>query len=129
MNTVKKCFNKIRLSKSYRFEGNKEINDAMNMKKDLNKFIKSTNCKIGKLIAKERLDKCEEFLIESTAEENKRKIMSHPEEINNDGKFCQLKLWKLKKKLGNSRDTPTAKKDETLYGYIQEKTCKERNKV
>ena len=85
----------------------------MKLKKDIQLFLRTTNCKISMIIAKKRLEICEENLINLTAESNSKKINDYIKEVEDDsGGFSQLRLWKLKAKLFNkAEEVSTAKKD------------------
>ena len=57
-------------------------------------------CLRGKQRAIEELAQVEDFLIEKTATKNANIIKEHVKSMeNDDGKFNQLKLWKLKRKV------------------------------
>ena len=65
--------------------------------------------------ARAELEKVENFLIENCATRNANIIKDHLQSMENlEGNFCQLNLWKLKKKVCPPKiDPPMGKKDET----------------
>ena len=86
----------------------------MKLKTQLKIFLKNCNNTADKIIAQDKLDEVEKFLIDKCAADNAETVKQHISEVQReDGNFSQLKLWKLKQKLcPKVSDPPMAKRDE-----------------
>ena len=86
----------------------------MTLKKKLKLFIKNSSCKLGRIIASEKLKNVENFLIENCSDRNAAIIKEHFENLeDDDGHFSRNKMWHLKKKLlPQIPDPPMVKQDE-----------------
>ena len=84
------------------------------MKLEIKKFLKKNNCKIGKVIAEAKLEEVEKFLDEQCGKKNAETVKNHISSMETiEGNFCQLGMWKIKRKLcPQIPDPPMAKVDE-----------------
>ena len=122
------CFPKICLKQSQSQSSTTKIQEEMKLKKQLLLFLKTNQCKLAKIIATIRIEKCNDILAQCSADENVNKIKNHVTEVEGDkGKLSQLKLWKLKSKLFDTPNSqPTAKKDShgnLVLHHLQSKVC------
>ena len=113
---IQKCFKKIRITKGGKIlhkDGKTSIMANIKLKTELKRFIKNCSCPIEKDIATKRLEEVEEYLNQHCSKKNAETVKEYIRGVeNDDGKFLQLKLWKLKNKLcPNNCDPPMAKKD------------------
>ena len=83
----------------------------MKLKLELRKFLVNNRCKIGQIVAENKLNEVETFLDEHCAKKNAEKVKSHIDSVETlEGNFSQLGLWKLKQKLcPQISDPPMAK--------------------
>ena len=100
--------------KAGKSELNNQIHEHMKLKTQLKIFLKNCNNTADKIIAQDKLDEVEKFLIDKCAADNAETVKQHISEVQrDDGNFSQLKLWKLKQKLcPKVSDPPMAKRDE-----------------
>ena len=86
----------------------------MKLKKEILHFLKTSKCSLAKMIAKKKLESCEESLVNIVNESNAKKIKEYIRDVeDDDGGFSQVKLWKLKQTLFNKEENiPTAKRDK-----------------
>ena len=84
------------------------------MNANLKVFLKTNQCMIGAAKAKVELELIEDFLTETCANTNAEKIKTHFASMESlDGKFCQVGLWNLKKRIcPKTMDPPMGKKNE-----------------
>ena len=96
---IHKCFKKIRIKqggKAGKSELNNQIHEHMKLKTQLKIFLKNCNNTADKIIAQDKLDEVEKFLIDKCAADNAETVKQHISEVQReDGNFSQLKLWKL----------------------------------
>ena len=95
--------------------GNIEIQRKLERKTKLVSFVKNKLCLKGIARAKKELEDIETWLEDTFAEKNANLINLHVSSIEGeDGKFSQLKLWKLKNKICPPKlDPPMGKRDES----------------
>ena len=84
------------------------------MKRKLKIFLMNNKCQDFRGIVEEKIKEIDNFLIEKCAAKNAEIIRQHFRKVETpEGNFCQLNLWKLKKKLFPKQcDPPMGKKDE-----------------
>ena len=110
-----KCFTKIRIrTGKNKSLGDEEIQDKLNLKLEIKRFLKNNTSKIGKAIAEAKLDEVEHFLDEQCGKKNAETVKNHVSKMETmEGNFCQLGMWKIKRKLcPQIPDPPMAKLDE-----------------
>ena len=110
-----KCFTKVRIrTGNIKAFGNEEIQEQLKLKLELRKFLVNNRCKIGQIVAENKLNEVETFLDEHCAKKNAEKVKAHIDSVETlEGNFSQLGLWKLKQKLcPQISDPPMAKLDE-----------------
>ena len=109
-------FKKIRIKKGGTIQplGEKTLQEKLQMKTKLKIFLKTNQCKIEEVRAKAELEEVENFLTETCATKNAELIKSHLGEMKSlAGKFCQVNLWRLKKKIcPRAIDPPMGKRNE-----------------
>ena len=84
------------------------------LKADLEKVISTSKCKYESEAAKHKLEQVEEEIYEKIAESNAKLVTEQLSCLDTlDGKFSQIGMWKIKKRIcPRPKDPPTAKKDE-----------------
>ena len=113
--TFHKCFKKVRIrTGGPRTLGNESIQERLNIKAELKKFLLNNKCRIAHKKATKKLEKVEESLVEETASKNSQIVKEHLDNLEtSEGSFSSLGLWKLKKKLFPlAVDPPMAKRDQ-----------------
>ena len=113
---IHKNFKKIRIKKGGTLPklGENPVQEKLERKIKLKLYLKKSSCEVGLVRARAELEEVENFLSETCAGRNASMIKSHLKSMENlDGNFCQLNLWKLKKKVSPPKiDPPMGKKDE-----------------
>ena len=86
----------------------------MEKRRQFKSFLKSCNCKGTLDKVESDLLKIDEYIGNVIGSKNAAIVKEHMNSVHNeDGRFSQIKLWKLKRKLcPNTSDPPLAKRDE-----------------
>ena len=84
----------------------------MMLKTDLEKVVKNTCCRIESETAKHKLEQVELEIYEIISSKNAKVVSDQVACLDTlDGKFNQIGMWKVKKKIcPRHKDPPTAKK-------------------
>ena len=113
--TFHKSFKKIRIRTKNTFPISRRDKNEENflLKADLEKVVKDSKSKTECEAAKHKLEQIEFEIYEKIAESNAKIVTEQLGCLDTlDGKFCQLGMWKIKKKIcPRPKDPPTAKKD------------------
>ena len=94
--------------------GDLALQEKLEIKSKLKIFLKTNQCKLGEVRALAELEEVEDFLTEKFAQKNVEEIKSQIGNMESiDGKFCQVNLWKLKKRIcPKAIDPPMGKRNE-----------------
>ena len=115
-NTFYQAFKKIRIRSSQTFPTSKrdKTEEKLLLKADLEKVIITSKCKYESEAAKHKLEQVEEEIYEKISESNAKLVTEQLSCLDTlDGKFSQIGMWKIKKRIcPRPKDPPTAKKDE-----------------
>ena len=110
------AFKKIRIrsSKTVSTSRKDKIEEKMLIKSDLEKVVNDTCCRIESETAKLRLEQVELEIYEIISSNNAKVVTDQITCLDTlDGKFNQIGMWKVKKKIcPRPKDPPTAKKDD-----------------
>ena len=99
MKTVHKCFIKIRMTKSKK-QSEDYMKNSMELRTRLKLYLRNSSCKIGGIIAREKLKEIEDDLDEKFADKNARIVEDYIASMTkNDGEINHLNIWKLKNTL------------------------------
>ena len=113
---IHKCFKKVRVkSGGNKFKlGDSILQEKLKIKTESKILVTNNNCPIKEVAIQTKLDEIESFLTETSSAKNAERIRTHLGEMENlDGNFCQISVWKLKKKIcPKSHDPPMAPKDD-----------------
>ena len=113
---IHKCFKKVRIkSGGSAYQSDQpNIKEKLVMKRKLKIFLMNNKCQEYRGIVEGKIKEIDNYLIEKCAAKNAEIIKQHFREVESpDGSFCQLNLWKLKKKLFPKQcDPPMGKKNE-----------------
>ena len=119
-NIFQQSFKKIRIKESRYFPLSVRNKNDKNLllKSDLQSIINNSKCENERSKAQYELEKVDSEIQEHISNRNANIVKEHVECIDTlDGKFNQIGMWNLKKKLcPRPKDPPTAKKDE--FGNI-----------
>ena len=90
-----------------------EIGIKLSQKADLEKVFKNTQCMQERVATKHKIEMIEADIIELEASKNAKVVAEQVADLDSlGGKFCQLGMWKIKRKIfPRCGDPPTAKKD------------------
>ena len=112
--TLHKCFKKIRITKTGKSGGTRrEVNQLILQKNKLSLSISTIQCKLGRCIVENEINRLEEKIGEISASKNADIVREAVKILQTSGgSFSQLGMWKLKNLMClKSGDPPMAKRD------------------
>ena len=113
--TMHRSFTKVRIIKGKKTHYKSYELTLLEKRKQLLMFLKACSCSETKHIVNYDLLKIEECLANFTGNKNALLVKEHVKALElSDGKMCNNRFWKLKRKLcPNTADPPMAKRDMT----------------
>ena len=137
--TLHKCFKKIRITKNGKAGGvRREVNQLIIEKNKLSLSLRTIQCKLGRCILENEINKIEEKIGKISASQNSDIVREAVKSLQTSGgSFSQLGMWKLKNLMcPKIKDPPMAKRDKngslitspSLLKRVYLETYKERLK-
>ena len=113
--TLHKCFKKIRITKNGNIRGKKKVvHDLIREKNKLSLSLNTIECKLGRCIIENEIQRLEDNISEISASHNAGVVREAVKKLETtEGNFSQLGMWKLKNLFSPGQDEPPmAKRDK-----------------